>query len=120
MYVYKLQLKNEWKRQGVDEREICRRSLDLAVVSVLLDAGAGKEWKFHEQETAQVHARSEGLGVASFHMFKSGFFSSDPEKHSHQADAQGLRNLAVEDFRKAFQIVRAPNSFSRLTGQGRL
>lgn len=31
---------------NLDKVEICRRKIDLAIVSVLLDAGAGPQWKF--------------------------------------------------------------------------
>jgi hypothetical protein len=50
---------------GADSAEMARAWLDLAIVSVLLDAGAGPHWRYHERETGQVLARSEGLAVAS-------------------------------------------------------
>ena len=54
-----------------------RAMIDLAVVSVLLDAGAGPDWRYDEDTTGQSFTRSEGLGVASWHAFTSGLFSSD-------------------------------------------
>jgi len=39
-------LRSEW--EDVEDMERCRRLLDLVVVSVLLDAGAGPHWKFDE------------------------------------------------------------------------
>ena len=51
--------------------------IDLTVVSVLLDAGAGPDWKYVEPATGLSFMRSEGLAVASFHAFTSGLFSSD-------------------------------------------
>lgn len=62
---------------GVDQTEITRRLVDLFFVSVLLDAGAGDVWRFKEPETGQVIVRSEGIAVASLHMFTAGSFSSD-------------------------------------------
>lgn len=61
--------------------EQARTLIDLYIVSVLLDAGAGNEWSY--SETVQGvelwrGGRSEGLAVASFHMFCQGAFSSDP------------------------------------------
>lgn len=50
--------------------------MDLVVVSVLVDAGAGTAWKFTEQSTSQSYGRSEGLALASLEMFRSGLFSS--------------------------------------------
>src|SRR4029453_12921603 len=44
-------------------------AVDLAMVSVLLDAGAGEHWRYHEGATGLSFARSEGLAVASFDMF---------------------------------------------------
>src|SRR5688572_6477292 len=55
-----------------DER--ARALIDLVVTSVLLDAGAGPDWKYHEAETGLTFARSEGLAVASFRMFMAGAF----------------------------------------------
>ena len=62
--------------------------IDLAVVSVLLDAGAGPDWHYVEPATGQTFTRSEGLAVASFHAFTGGLFSSDTD-HPLQADADG-------------------------------
>ncbi|CAM9705142.1 unnamed protein product [Heterosigma akashiwo] len=93
----------------------CRRLIDLAVTSVLLDAGAGDAWKYTEAAAAAeggegfVGGRSEGLGVASFHMFCAGAFSSDPEGHPHRADAEGLQALTPAKVAEAFQVDAAAN-----------
>ncbi|BBY47253.1 hypothetical protein MARA_07210 [Mycolicibacterium arabiense] len=81
--------------------ERLRAMVDLAVVSVLLDAGAGPDWHYREVGGDR-YSRSEGLGVASFHAFTAGVFSSDPS-HPLRADADGLRALRVDDIGKAFQ-----------------
>ena len=57
--------------------ERARAAVDLTVVSVLLDAGAGDAWRYREHRTGHVLARSEGLAVASLDMFRAGSFSSD-------------------------------------------
>lgn len=49
--------------------EVARRLVDLVVVSVLLDAGAGDAWKYTEEGTGIVLSRSEGLGVRLFACF---------------------------------------------------
>jgi hypothetical protein len=49
--------------KGLPKEEIARRRMDLAVVSVLLDAGAGPAWSYREPGTGETYARSEGLGV---------------------------------------------------------
>lgn len=79
---------------------------DLAIISVLLDAGAGADWEYHEQETGLVFRRSEGLAVASFRMFCQGAFSSDPERPL-QADAQGLKELTADKLAQGFQASQA-------------
>ena len=59
--------------------------LDLFLVSVLLDAGAGNDWTYRDETSGQSFSRSEGLGVASFNMFRDGFFSGDVQQ-PHQVD----------------------------------
>jgi hypothetical protein len=51
------------------------RLLDLFLVSVLLDAGAGNAWKYKEKSSGEVYGRSEGLAIASLDMFLDGVFS---------------------------------------------
>ncbi|CAG8445462.1 305_t:CDS:2 [Acaulospora morrowiae] len=92
----------EWKI-GCDTLEITRRLLDLFVVSVLLDAGAGNAWTYKEPETGNTYSRSEGLALASLYMFKSGAFSSSSSQ-PYQVDAHKLLNISVEDVRLAFQV----------------
>lgn len=54
-----------------------RGLVDLFFVSVLLDAGAGDVWRFHESESDQTYSRSEGIAIASLHMFLNGDFATD-------------------------------------------
>merc|ERR1711871_945104 len=51
-----------------DKVERARRLVDLVMISVLLDAGAGPHWKYVTHD-GTVHAASEGLGLASLDMF---------------------------------------------------
>lgn len=87
----------------VDARQRARAHIDLVLVSVLLDAGAGAGWHYTESATGQRFTRSEGLGVASFHAFTSGLFSSDPDRPC-QVDAAGLRGLVADRLGDAFQV----------------
>jgi hypothetical protein len=89
----------------VDAATRARAQIDLALVSVLLDAGAGPDWGYTEATEAggQRHTRSEGLGVASFHAFMAGLFSGDAAQPL-QADAAGLRTLTPERLAQAFQV----------------
>jgi hypothetical protein len=77
--------------------------IDLAFVSVLLDGGAGPDWKYTEPATGKTFTRSEGLAVASFHAFTAGLFSSDPA-HPLRADSEGLRALVTDHLASAFQV----------------
>ena len=85
--------------------ERARAMMDLTVVSVLLDAGAGADWGYTEVrgDARATFTRSEGLGVASWHAFASGVFSSDASRPL-QVDAHGLRTLTVERLAAAFQV----------------
>jgi hypothetical protein len=87
---------------GVDSLEKGRAKLDLVITSVLLDAGAGPDWSYLESESNKKFDRSEGLGVASYHMFVAGAMSAD--RKSLRADATGLRNVSSEDLKKHFQV----------------
>lgn len=87
----------------VDAPQRARTHLDLVLVSVLLDAGAGPDWHYFEAGSGQRFTRSEGLGVASFHAFTTGLFSSDPDRPL-QADAAGLRALVTDRLGDAFQV----------------
>ena len=88
---------------GVDGAERARIRFDLAVTSVLLDAGAGAAWRWREPGTGLALARSEGLGVASLHLFASGAFSSD-SRRPLRADADGLARLTAETVSRVFQV----------------
>ena len=82
--------------------EAARARIDLAVVSVLLDAGAGARWRFLEAETGQAWSRSEGLAVASLRAMQAGLFSADPGD-PWRADADVLSRLSAEPFARVFQ-----------------
>jgi hypothetical protein len=101
------------RKAGLDARlpddaaERARIQIDLTVVSVLLDAGAGPDWKYREargpNETGVPLGRSEGLGVASWHAFLAGLFSSDPDRPL-RVDAAGLAGLTAPALADAFQV----------------
>ena len=66
----------KWKNEGCDSTELTRRLIDLFFVSVLLDAGSGDHWRYTEPKTGHIYERSEGIAVASLHMFKSLAFTA--------------------------------------------
>ena len=88
---------------SVNEEERTRRLIDLFVVSVLLDAGAGNVWSYRSVNDGVRYKRSEGLAVASIEMFSIGLFSSDPNQ-PYQVDSDGLAQLTVDAIRSALQV----------------
>ena len=85
-----------------DTASQARAAFDLAIVSVLLDAGAGPDWRYEEGRTGETYRRSEGLAVASFDLFLSGALSvraDDP----YRVDAEALAALTADDLAAAFQ-----------------
>lgn len=93
----------KWKAEKVESLETVRRLLDLFVVGVLLDAGAGSKWRYKPRGEDQVYTRSEGLGIASFDLFASGVLSSDPE-NLFQCDSKGLQKFSPTLLQKAFDV----------------
>jgi hypothetical protein len=95
-----------------------RALTDLIVTSVLLDAGAGPDWRYVEAGSDIEAGRSEGLALASFHCFASGTFSSDPAR-PYQADAVGLSRVTGDVLGQAFQV-RPDNPLVGLEGRAAL
>jgi len=62
---------------ATDPAARARAAFDLVIVSVLLDAGAGPNWRYRDAESGTILTRSEGLAVASQRLFETGAFSSD-------------------------------------------
>lgn len=104
---------------ALPKEEVARRRIDLAIVSVLLDAGAGAAWSYREPDTGETYARSEGLGIASFHMFANGAFSRDPKGDPLRVDAERLAALTPMDIAMGFQV-KAHNPLVGLEGRADL
>jgi hypothetical protein len=101
------------------KEEVARRRMDLAVAAVLLDAGAGPDWSYCEPGTNETYARSEGLGVAAFHMFAGGVFSRDAKGDPLRVDAERLAALTPMDVALGFQV-KAHNPMTGLEGRAGL
>ena len=100
---------NHWspfKSKIWDDRELLFAQIDLVVTSVLLDAGAGPDWRFRDPLTGVNHSRSEGLALASLYLFSKGTFSSAPNDPL-KADAESLRKFSVEKLADGFQVSAA-------------
>ncbi len=100
---------------GLALEERARRRFDLAIVSVLLDAGSGPDWRYREAATGEVYARSEGLALASLHMFAAGAFSRDPTDPL-RADADVLARIEGPVLAAGFQVA-AHNPLVGLDGR---
>lgn len=101
-----------------DAAAMGRSAFDLAIVSVLLDAGAGPQWRYEEGRTGETYSRSEGLAVASFDMFIGGAFSSRPED-PFRVDADVLLVLTPDDLSAGFQVT-ADNPLIGVEGRSAL
>jgi hypothetical protein len=100
---------------GRDAAAQARARIDLTVVSVLLDAGAGPQWRYDEAHSGQTFTRSEGLGVASFRAFMEGRLSSDPAD-PYRVDAVALGRLDAATLAEMFQV-RSSNPLVGLDGR---
>ncbi|HEY6081103.1 MAG TPA: URC4/urg3 family protein [Polyangiaceae bacterium] len=98
-----------------DAQERLRVSTELVITSVLLDAGAGADWRYVEAD-GKSYARSEGLAVASLHLFASGALSSQGRA---QADAAGLERFDAERLASALQV-SVDNPLTGLEGRASL
>ena len=111
-------LHSRWRQfefQGVDRwsaltgarsfggEESARAAFDLAIISVLLDAGAGTRWAYHDRRSGTTVGRSEGLALATLTMFEEGAFSGDA-RDPLRVDAAVLCDLPAEKFRRGLQI----------------
>ena len=103
---------------GVEVDERARIAVDLVIISVLLDAGAGEHWRFHDRATGQTLTRSEGLAIASWRMFLAGQFSSHASS-PWQADAAGLQRITEATLAAALQVT-ATNPLVGLAGRASL
>ncbi|MFN3351216.1 URC4/urg3 family protein [Pseudorhodoplanes sp.] len=90
-------------RRWTDPAAQARAAFDLAIVSVLLDAGAGPDWRYRDGVTGMQVSRSEGLAIASLRMFEAGYFSADPADPL-RADARELAAFTADDLARGFQV----------------
>jgi hypothetical protein len=102
-----------------DRRERARAAFDLVIVSVLLDAGAGPQWRYRDAAMSESIGRSEGLALASLDMFVRGAFSSQADKNPLRADASVLAQVDTATLAPGFQIAPG-NTLVGLEGRATL
>jgi hypothetical protein len=112
--------KGELDRRMKHATEVDRlhAQIDLAVISVLLDAGAGRDWSYREPGTIDDYTRSEGLGVATFCAFLAGAFSASPGDLL-RVDAAALTDIEANALGRWFQV-RRDNPLVGLEGRAAL
>jgi len=88
-----------------DREERARIGIDLVIPSVLLDAGAGPDWRYRDPASDLLLTRSEGLGVASFDLFARGGFSAQLGQPL-RADAERLMRIDASSIATAFQVAQ--------------
>lgn len=84
----------------VDLPERVRLECELAIVSVLLDAGAGADWTYRSTD-GSVFSRSEGLALASLDMFMAGGFTT---ARGPGSNTDRLINFTAADLAMGFQV----------------
>jgi hypothetical protein len=107
-----------------DSMAQARSDFDLAIISVLLDAGAGPRWRYRDPVIGTDSARSEGLALASINMFAGGAFSTqrgtdDDFSPQLRADADVLAKLDAKWLRDGFQVTDQ-NPLAGLEGRAEL
>jgi hypothetical protein len=95
-----------------------RSAFDLVITSVLLDAGAGAQWRYRDHATGLMVARSEGLALASLRWFERGELSDNPNER-YRVDAAALRRVESQTIQIAFQA-GAGNRLLGLDGRAAL
>jgi Protein of unknown function (DUF1688) len=101
-----------------DRATRARSEFDLAIVSVLLDAGAGSAWRYRDSLSGREIGRSEGLALASLDMFANGAFSAradDPLR----VDADVIADLTEATLANGFQVA-GTNTLLGLDGRADL
>jgi hypothetical protein len=86
-------------------QERSRTAFDLVIVSVLLDAGAGPNWKFLYPVSGEYVSRSEGLALASLVMFRNCEFSKWPS-YPLRVDAEMLEGITEQKLAEGFQVTK--------------
>ena len=89
------------ERLEVPPQDRARLECELAIVSVLLDAGAGPLWTYRDPDTGAEFARSEGLALASLDMFMAGRFG---DGRGPGTRAGRMARFTAADLAEGFQV----------------
>ena len=98
--------------------ERSRTACDLAIISVLLDAGAGPNWRFRYEVSGEFVSRSEGLALASLVMFRNCEFSKWPS-YPLRVDGSILADFSETKLSHGFQASKG-NPLADVAGRAAL
>jgi len=85
-----------------DDADLSRTAIDLVIISVLIDAGAGPDWSFDDPVTGMTLTRSEGLAAASIDLFFN-HLAKYGKNTGFYVDSSSLCSLSEETFFSAMQ-----------------
>ena len=88
--------------QNVDVAAVSRSAIDLVFISVLMDAGAGPNWRYTDPVTTATLSRSEGLAAASVDLFFNHLARFDHDLGWY-TDAESLMALSLDELAQAMQ-----------------
>jgi len=97
--------------QTIDPLDRARIECELAILSVLLDAGAGAAWSYRDPDTGRFYTRSEGLALASLDMVRDGRFGD--------CSADALATFSAKDLAVGLQV-QSDNPLEGLEGRSAL
>ncbi len=106
------------ERLAGDPDELARVLFEIAIISILLGAGAGSRWRFRERSTGIEIGRTEGLALASYHAYTGGIFSSVAGRPL-RADADALDALDATRLARALDV-RSDNPMEGIEGRTEL
>ena len=108
-----MQMHSRWS--PFDAREKARTAFDLAIISVLVDAGSGPHWSFRDPASSQTFRASEGLALASLELFEH-CFSPNSGAPAKLSVADRLLALTPDVFARIFQV-REDNPLNGVEGR---
>ena len=101
--------------KALSSLERCMAKIELTIISVLLDAGAGEVWQYSDPLTKRKYSRSEGLAIASLHGFGSMVFGPKP----FQVSSDALKKINIQNLSELFQVTPS-NPLQGLAGRASL
>lgn len=108
----KVPFHSRWRHLPVMPNDL-KSSVELVIISVLMDAGAGMEWKYKEQNGGNIYSKSEGLAMASYDMYTKGFFSNSNQPI---VEISRLSKITDLEFASALQVSES-NKLTGLSGR---